>query len=73
MAVLEGPQEMMWHPGGGESAGERIVESLAADRPDVEVMLDHFCRRVVGGLIPVPTLDDLCRAFQLVDTAFRVV
>jgi len=71
MALLEGPQKMTWHLGTGDSAGERIVESLASDRPAIEVMLDHFCRRVVGGLIPVPTLDDLRRAFQLVDTALR--
>jgi predicted dehydrogenase len=57
----------------GELAGERFAESLASDRPDVEVMLDHFSRRVVGGLIPVPTLDDLCRALGFVDAAFRAV
>jgi len=64
-ASLEGPRQVTW-----QSGQERSTESLAADRPDVEVMLDHFTRRVVGGLIPVPTLDDLCRAFQLVDQAF---
>lgn len=70
-ALLEGPQTMTWQLGAGDSAGGRIVESLTSDRPGIEVLLDHFCRRVVGGLIPVPTLDDLCRAFQLVDTALR--
>jgi predicted dehydrogenase len=63
-ASLEGSRNVTW-----ESGKERSAESLASDRPDVEVMLDHFTRRVLGGLIPVPTLDDLCRAFQLVDTA----
>ena len=77
MALLEGPQNVTWHLHAGnlakgDLAGERFVESLASDRPDVEVMLDHFSRRVVGGLIPVPTLDDLCRVFQLVDTALRI-
>src|SRR5579863_8053123 len=47
IAVLEGPQEMTWHLGTRESVGERFVESLASDRPGIEVMLDHFCRRVV--------------------------
>jgi hypothetical protein len=42
-----------------------IQESLAADRPDVEVMLDHFCRRVAGGLIPVADLADVCRGLTL--------
>lgn len=71
-ALLEGLQELTWISGAGNSGGERFVESLASDRPGVEVMLDHFCRRVVGGLIPVPTLDDLCRAFQLVDKAIGI-
>jgi hypothetical protein len=72
-ALLEGPQDVTWYLANEDSPGERFVESLASDRPAVEVMLDHFCRRVVGGLIPVPTLDDLCRAFQLIDSALRVV
>jgi hypothetical protein len=80
-ALLEGSKDVTWYlasadsPGrespGSDSKGERFVESLASDRPAVEVMLDHFCRRVVGGLIPVPTLEDLCRAFQLVDSALK--
>ena len=37
-------------------------ESLIAERTETEVLLDHFCRRVVGGLIPVPDLGDLVRA-----------
>ena len=37
-------------------------EELAAERTETEVLLDHFCRRVVGGLIPVPTLEDLWQA-----------
>jgi hypothetical protein len=39
---------------------------LSHDRPEVEVMLDHFCRRVVGGLIPVADLLDICRSLHLV-------
>jgi predicted dehydrogenase len=63
-ARIEGPRQITW-----ESAGEKSTEALTSDRSDVEVMLDHFSRRVVGGLIPVPTLEDLCRACQLVDVA----
>jgi predicted dehydrogenase len=63
IACLEGPRQVTW-----EHKGERLVETLVADRASVEVMLDHFTRRVVGGLIPVPTLEDLCRAYQLADT-----
>jgi predicted dehydrogenase len=52
-----------------ESGTEQKQESLASDRPDVEVMLDHFTRRVVGGLLPIPTLEDLCRAYRLIEMA----
>jgi predicted dehydrogenase len=63
-AWLESTQQLTW-----ESSADRAHESLTTDRPAVEVMLDHFTRRVVGGLIPVPTLEDLCRASQLAETA----
>jgi predicted dehydrogenase len=61
---IETADQLRW-----ETAGEQKQESLTADRPDVEVMLDHFTRRVVGGLLPVPTLEDLCRACNLVEAA----
>jgi hypothetical protein len=32
-------------------------------------MLDHFCRRVVGGLIPVPDIGDICRGLEVVRAA----
>jgi predicted dehydrogenase len=63
-AVIEGPRRIRW-----ESEGESRSELLESDRGAVQVMLDHFTRRVVGGLIPVPTLDDAVRAFQLADAA----
>lgn len=51
---MTGLSDVVW-----EHQGERRQESLAHERADVEVLLDHFCRRVVGGLIPVPTVEDL--------------
>lgn len=50
-------------------AGDRREESLAAERTDVQVMLDHFCRRVVGGLIPVADLGDVRRSRLLARAA----
>ena len=46
-----------------------VDEELSHDRGAVEVMLDHFCRRVVGGLIPVPDLGDVCNGLRLVQAA----
>ncbi|MEX1095143.1 MAG: hypothetical protein WED34_03790 [Planctomycetales bacterium] len=59
-ARLLGSDEIVWR--GDES--ERH-ESLAAERSEVEVMLDHFCRRVVGGLVPIPDVEDVCRAVEI--------
>jgi predicted dehydrogenase len=63
-ATGESLSELVW-----ESAGNVHVESLASERSDVEVMLDHFCRRVVGGLIPVPKIEDVSRALTLLQAA----
>ena len=56
-ARLLGPTSIEW-----TAEGSQQIEELTAERTETEVLLDHFCRRVVGGLIPVPSLDDLIRA-----------
>jgi len=61
-AVIEGPAHIRWTVTGGETA----TESLTSDRSEVEVMIDHFCRRLVGGLIPVADISDVCRSLRLV-------
>lgn len=58
-ARLPGPTEIAWR----ENETERR-ESLTAERSEIEVMLDHFCRRVVGGLIPIPDLEDVRRSVE---------
>lgn len=52
-----GPTTVEW-----TADGKQQSEELTAERTETEVLLDHFCRRAVGGLIPVPTLEDLMRA-----------
>jgi len=42
-------------------------DTLTNERTETEVLLDLFCRRVLGGLVPVPDLSDLIRAMQIVD------
>ena len=59
-ATIENVAEIEWQV---ESTRER--ESLTADRTETEVMLDHFCRRVAGGLIPVADIADVHRCFQM--------
>lgn len=64
IARLTGASQIDW-----DDANDRQSESLAGERADVDVMLDHFSRRAVGGLIPVGTLSDLCRAARLARAA----
>jgi predicted dehydrogenase len=64
-AVIEGPEHIRWTPSGGEGK----TESLTADRTEVEVMIDHFCRRLAGGLIPVADMSDVCRCLRMVHAA----
>ena len=64
-AVLEGPAQIRWSVSGEEGK----TESLTADRSEVEVMIDHFCRRLAGGLIPVADISDVCRCLRLVHAA----
>lgn len=46
------------------SGGEECHEELYHERCEEEVMLDQFCRRLVGGLIPTATLQDVAVALQ---------
>jgi predicted dehydrogenase len=40
-------------------------ENFASERTEEEIMLDIFCRRVVGGLVPVADLNDVLKPIQL--------
>lgn len=56
------PTEIVWE----SCQTERAVESLVSDRSEAEVMLDAFCRRVVGGVVPTADVLDVCRGLALV-------
>ena len=60
-ATLLSTNRIVWR-----TEAEQADESLTSERSDVQVMLDHFCRRVVGGLIPVADLGDIRRSRALV-------
>lgn len=60
-AVIENRALLHW-----ESHGQaRKTESLESERSERVVMLDHFFRRAVGGLIPVADFYDLHRAIRI--------
>ncbi len=63
-ARLEAAAQLRWREGGREQ-----IESLSTDRTAVSVAVDHFARRLAGGLIPVPDLGDVCLAARVVTRA----
>jgi predicted dehydrogenase len=62
-ATLIGSDQLQWRIG-----PRHYSESLSLERSEVEMMLDHFTRRVLGGLIPTPSLDDVCQSLAWVQT-----
>lgn len=48
---------------------EQADESLTNERSPFEIVLDQFCRRALGGLLPVPTLIDAVRSLAIVQAA----
>lgn len=64
-ATIRSASEIAWRNG----TEEPVTEVLTSDRSAVEVMLDHFCRRVVGGLIPIADVGDVCRGVELARAA----
>jgi len=59
-AELRGTQEITW-----THAGDQRTEILEGERDGEVVLLDLFCRRVMGGLVPIPTIDDLLTSARL--------
>ena len=60
-AELSSTSQISWQL----NSAEPTHETLHADRSEEEIMLDIFCRRVVGGLVPVADMSDIIRPIQL--------
>lgn len=58
---LDFPHTVTWSAPRDESR----TEDLSDERPEFDMMLDQFLRRVVGGLVPVPNLDDVRRVLRI--------
>ena len=58
-AEILSAQQIRW-----QTPRHQADEVLAKERPGIEVMLDYFARRAVGGLIPVPDFGDVCRVLR---------
>lgn len=66
-AMLHSRTRLTWHQ--HESPGTTFEdEELSSERDEHQVMLDLFCRRLVGGLVPVADFSDISRALRLVES-----
>jgi predicted dehydrogenase len=63
-AILRGATEIAWQMG-----SETFHERLDNERSPCEIILDQFCRRATGGLVPVPSAKDALQAMSAVQRA----
>jgi hypothetical protein len=61
-ADIVSDEEIAWRNGEQE-----VRDNLASERSSAEIILDQFCRRVVGGLVPVSDLSDALRAWRFAE------
>ena len=48
-----------------QSPDESREESLNEERTEIEILIDQFCRRALGGLIPIGRISDLWQAMEV--------
>ncbi|WP_373653457.1 hypothetical protein [Schlesneria sp. DSM 10557] len=62
-AVLRDRTYIRW-----EAAEQAAEEHLHDERSEIEILIDQFCRRAVGGLNPVGRLEEFSRAMRIVES-----
>lgn len=62
------PTEISW-----QTKEESAQESFGNERSPYEIIVDQFCRRAIGGLVPVPTLNHAIRAISTAQMALDAV
>lgn len=67
-ASLPGPTRIAWR-----TASDSADESLAHERTEIEILIDQFCRRALGGLNPVGRLSEFVRAIETVKSIYGKV
>lgn len=58
--IMNSPTQIGWYA--DTASGD---ETLSHERSPHEIILDQFCRRALGGLVPVPTLGDALQAITI--------
>ena len=63
-AIIASAANIAW-----QTETEQADESLTHERSPFEIILDQFCRRALGGLVPVPTLTDAVQSLAILQAA----
>ncbi len=66
IATSINPNHIAW-----QTETDHAVESLTHERSPFVILLDQFCRRAAGGLIPAPSLADALNGLALVEAAIQ--
>ena len=62
--TISSPTQIVWQAG-----AEHVEEQLSHERSPYEIILDQFCRRALGGLVPVPTVQQAINAINAAQKA----
>jgi hypothetical protein len=62
-AVIANRTQISW-----KTSTERTDEFLVDERSEIEILIDQFCRRAMGGLNPVGRLSEFLRAVEIVES-----
>lgn len=58
-AVLTDRTHIHW-----QTSSESREETLTEERTEIEILIDQFCRRALGGLIPIGRVSDVWKAME---------
>lgn len=67
-ATISDDTQIRW-----QTSSEQADESLSHERSPHEIILDQFCRRALGGLVPVPTVADALHAARTAQSALEAM
>ncbi len=67
-ATIDSPTHISW-----QTNEERAEETLSHERSPHEIILDQFCRRAFGGLVPVPAVHNALQAIATAQLALKRV
>ena len=62
-AIIANRTQISW-----STSIEVTNESMADERSEIEILIDQFCRRAMGGLNPVGRLSEFLRALEIVES-----